>query len=91
MTKFFKSKKQALAKEAPKEPRSEADIRKEYADVALAAGQAQYQVYVYQRELDKLNLQLLNLNNEGAERQKLDRAAAEAAKQSQEEVNNERA
>jgi len=76
MTKFFKNKKQVTQQEAPKEPRSEADIRKEYTEVALAAGQAQYQVYVYQRELDKLNLQLLNLNNEGAERQKLDRAAA---------------
>jgi len=79
MTKFFKSKKKA-AEIKPAEPRQEADIRKEYADVSLAAGQVQYQLYVYKSELARLNAKLLELNQEGAARQQLDKAAADAAK-----------
>jgi hypothetical protein len=79
MTKFFKGKRQAKALPPPV-PRVEDEIRKEYADVAFAAGQAQYQVYVYTEELSRINQRLLEINQEAAARQKLNKDEAEAAK-----------
>ncbi len=79
MSKFFKSKKaQAKMVETPS-PRSIADITAEYNQTALLAGSVQYQIKVYESQLNDLNQKLLALNNEGALRQKVDAETAKAA------------
>lgn len=66
-------------KDSNPQPRELAEIQKDYNQTALAAGQAAYQVFVYQREQAQLNERLLALNREGAERQRLDAEAKKAA------------
>lgn len=58
-------------------PRELKDIQAEYNNLSLKAGQNQYQVYVLKQDLEYMNRQLVNINQEAAERQKLDKAAAE--------------
>lgn len=65
---FFKQGKQVkLNKALP--PRSEEEIKKEYAQVLGKAAQAGYQAYVYQKELSRLNEKLEALNLEDYKRQ----------------------
>ncbi len=75
---FRKAKKQA---EAAPVPRKIDEIQAQYNEVAQRAGQAQYQVYVLEKDLELLNRKLLDINQEAAARNRLDKeAAAEAAK-----------
>lgn len=70
----------------PRVPRELKEIEAEYAQTSLQAGQAQYQAYVYQAELDQLNVKLLSLNREAADRNNLNKEAEakEEAKKVQE-------
>jgi hypothetical protein len=61
-------------------PRSKDDIMKAYYELRGRAGEAQYQVYVFEQELKNLNAQLVNLNIEMTERQKLDKEKDAAEK-----------
>lgn len=74
MTKFFKSKKQAL--KAP-EPRDTKVITDEYSKAAMDAGTVQYQIKVYENQLEQINQKLLSLNREAAQRKELDAKAKE--------------
>ena len=76
MKNFFKKKKQKQAQE----PRELKDIKAEYDQLTSRAGQAQYMVYVYGKELDQSNRRMLEVNQEAEVRQRMDRALAEAAK-----------
>lgn len=58
------------------EPRQLEDIKKEYADVIMKAGQAQYQREVMDREMKSLNDRLYALNIEASKRNELDAATA---------------
>lgn len=73
MKDFFKKKRQ---KQVP-EPRSMDEIQKEYKELLSKAGNAQYLVYVYSKELEQVNARLLSVNQEAGVRQELDRKAPE--------------
>ncbi len=79
---FFKGKgkKPADKSMTPSEPRPIADIQKEYQQVALNAGAAQYQAFVHGEEVKNLNKRLLSLNQEAGARQALDKQKAAEAK-----------
>lgn len=53
-------------------PRALEEIQKEYQTICFNAGQVQYQLSVYNQELDTLNKRLFNINNEAAARNKLE-------------------
>lgn len=72
MTKFFKNITQPKLKKAA-DPRSLEDIGKEYSKLVSDVGQAQYQVYIYQQEVDRLNRQLKEVNLEAKARGELDK------------------
>jgi hypothetical protein len=78
MMNFLKGKNKKV-ESAPAQPRTIAEIQKEYNHVALNAGQAQYQVFVHTKDLENHNKRLLELNREAAARQQLDKQAAAAA------------
>jgi len=67
------SKKSANTTEKQKEPRSMEEIQNIYKDLCLKAGQAQYQVAVIQAEIADTNRQLLDINQEAAARNELDK------------------
>lgn len=69
MTKFFKGKNKAI--KAP-EPRDTKTITDEYGKTAMNAGTVQYQIKVYESQLEQINQQLLALNREAAQRNELD-------------------
>lgn len=52
-------------------PRSIEDITKEYVDIKNRLADSQYQVYVFKREADAASKRMLELNQEGAERNRL--------------------
>ena len=74
MTKFFKnrSNKAVQVKEAP--PRDLSTIQADYAKMSSQAGTLQYQILVYQKQLEQLNNDLMRLNSEAAKRAELDKA-----------------
>ena len=85
---FFKGKgKKAQAVDKAPEPRAIAEIQKEYQQVALNAGAAQYQAMIHGEEVKNRNKRLLQLNQEAAQRQALDKQAADAQ---QKEKTNEK-
>lgn len=57
-------------------PRTLEEIKKEYADLLLKVGQAQYQREVFDREVKTLNERIYAVNTEAAKRNQLDQAAA---------------
>lgn len=59
-------------------PRTKDAIELDYGRLVAQSGQAQYQAYIYQEEVKRLNEQLRNLNFEANARQQLDREEAEA-------------
>lgn len=59
------------------QPRKFKVIQDEAAQLNAQAGQLQYQVFVYQKELDLTNDLLMKLNHEAAARQKLDKEEAD--------------
>ncbi len=80
MLKSIKNRLKKAKKEAAAMPRSLDEIQKEYAEVSTRAGQAQYQAYVMQKDLEELNRRLLTLNQEAHERNRLDNEAKLEAK-----------
>lgn len=63
-------------------PRAMDEIQKEYQSVSAQASNAQYQAFVFARTLRRLNQRMLELNEEAAGRQALDKQVAdELAKQ----------
>lgn len=69
---FFKNKQR---KSLPKsEPRSKEDIKKEYDQTAYRAGNVQYAVYAYSKELEGINQKLQDLSVEANARDVLDKA-----------------
>lgn len=66
--KFFNNKK----KQVKPKPRSMDELLKANAELKARAGEVQYLVYVYTKELEQVNSALLSLNQEAAERKKLD-------------------
>lgn len=76
---FRKSKKSA---------RSMEEIGKEYARLKSQVADAQYQVFVYAKEVKRLNLEMEKLNVEANDRQKLD-AEAKAKETPKVEAKNE--
>lgn len=77
--KFFGNKNKKI-KTKPVEPRSMDEILKDNQELKTKAADAQYLIYVYTKQLESLNQDLLKLNQEGAARQQLD---AEAKKSEQ--------
>lgn len=76
MSKFFKKfGKKASLKTQATEPRSTEEIQKAYGEELARAGQNQYLVHVYGRELEQANQRLLSLNQEAAARQELEAKA----------------
>jgi len=53
-------------------PREMPEIQTEYNNLCRNAGQVQYQLKIYQNELDALNKRLENVNREAGARQQLD-------------------
>lgn len=74
MKKHFRN----ILKKKAQEPRPLDAIKQIYGELANRAGQVQYQVYVYTKELAELNKSLEALNHEGAARQRLDAEAVKA-------------
>lgn len=72
-----KSSKVKIKKQAP---RPVEEINREFSDLIGKLGNANYLIYVYQKEAEALNKQILSLNQEAAERKNLDTQAAEQAK-----------
>jgi hypothetical protein len=68
-------------KEQPKQ-RSVQEIQQEYTGLALRAGQLQYQIYTFEKDLELLNKQMRELNFEAAAAKARD--DAEQAKKAQE-------
>jgi hypothetical protein len=60
---------------APAEPRALADITADYNQAAVRLGQAVYQQFVFQQEAERLQDEMLALNQEAAARNELDKAA----------------
>lgn len=58
-----------VTKQAP--PRALEEIQAEYGRTASQAGALQYQLFILEQELQSLNNRMLQLNREGAERNKL--------------------
>lgn len=56
-------------------PREMKEIQEEYHRLCINAGQVQYQLTVYQQELNNINERLRSINNEGAARTQLDKAS----------------
>ena len=68
----------------PVVPRALPEIQAENENYCSQAGKLQYQIFVFERDLARLNDAILGLNYEAAERQKLDKAAE--PKQEEEEA-----
>lgn len=66
-------------KRKSKEPRKMEEIQQNYAQLLNALGQAQYLTDVHAKEAKRLSGELELINREGAERQKLDQEAKQAA------------
>lgn len=60
-----------------REPRALADIQKEYSEVSAKAAQTTYQVWLYKDEAKKAHERMKELNQEAAERNRIDAAAKE--------------
>lgn len=56
-----------------KEPRALDVITKEYQEATMRLGQAAYQKFVFAREVEQLEQQILRLNEEAAMRNQLDK------------------
>ena len=56
----------------PKEPRTRDLIEQDYGRLVSQAGQCSYQVYVYTKDLERLNQEIESLNFEAANRKELD-------------------
>lgn len=71
---------------APPPPREMAEIEQEYGKLVSQAGQAQYQVFVYSEDLNRINDAMRNLNYEAAARRNLDAQKANESQPQQQET-----
>lgn len=76
MSKFFKGLKKAK-KAVDVAPREMPAIQEDYGRLVAQAGQAQYQIYVLNEDLKRLNSNLVAVNQEAAARQALDKATTQ--------------
>ena len=77
----FLKKKTKIANPAnPPAPRTTEDLTKEYFELRARAGETQYQMYVLESELNRLNNRMREVNHEAADRKKLDEATQAALK-----------
>lgn len=74
MSKFFKNSKKATLPKPPT-PRTIEEIQKDHNQASYEAGLAQYQVYIFTKDLEQKNQRLLNLNQEASARNKIDQEA----------------
>lgn len=65
--------------EQKKAARSSAEIQNEYQNLCARAGHIQYTIDVMQKDLERMNAALRDLNNEHAQVKQAEAAAAEAA------------
>jgi hypothetical protein len=75
MTKYFKNRFGRKIKTTPQEPRLMDAINTEYSELIGKVGQAQYQAYIYTQKVAELNRELERVNQEAAERKRLDAEA----------------
>lgn len=71
MKNLFKKNKNKFA--PMPQPRQKDEITAEFAELAKQAFDAQYKAYVYQKETDRLNARLAEVNQESAARTALDK------------------
>lgn len=57
-------------------PRALPEIEAAYGQLATQAGQIQYQIHVFKKDLERLNDNMVSLNYEAAARKELDTKAA---------------
>lgn len=62
-------------------PRAMTEIQQEYQELVFKAGQAQYQLYVIERDLAQTNFRLREVNVEAAARNELDKKDKEQNEQ----------
>ena len=84
--KYFKNLSTKKVKPVP--PRTMAEINKEFSELIGKVGQAQYQVFIYTQETERLNREIQRVNNEANERSKLDQAEQLKAQQAAKETQN---
>ncbi len=77
MKKMLKSLKNK-AFPTPQEPRALDAIKAEMSQLLVSLGNEEYQVFVHENAAASLKQRVLNLNQEGAARIELDKAAQEA-------------
>lgn len=85
--KLFGKKKQKFPTDSS--PRSLQEIQNDYAQNVAKAGQTQYIIYAQQQELNRINALLLQINQEGERRQKLDLEAKQKEAAKAKEVKSE--
>jgi hypothetical protein len=78
MTNRPKQKRVSLAP-TDKPPRALDEIQKEYAEYRIASADAQYQAYLYTKQLETINAHMERLNHEASARIALDKEAAPKA------------
>lgn len=83
MKSLFKKKKVPDAKV----PRQLEDITAEYNQLRAKAADSNYQVYVHARAVEEFNQRMLELNQEGAARNDLNRQRAQEEAKEQEKEN----
>ena len=71
-----KSARKVKLPPAPKTPRSLDEINQDYGRLASQLGQASYQVFVFEMDIQRMNDELRELNYEAAARNALDKKAA---------------
>lgn len=82
---FARRSNKVTQQSLPAEPRVLEDIHKEYSELLSKAAQAGYHVYVYEKELGRLNQRLEEVNIEAAQRKQLDAATKESQEQPSEQ------
>lgn len=71
--KYFNGKK----KQVKVEPRKIDDIQKELGDLLFSIGKTRYTIYAYEIQLEIMNKKAVDLNNEAAARNALDKPKEE--------------
>lgn len=78
----MKSNKVSVPK--AKTPRQMEEIRKDYTQASALLADAQYQVFVRTKDVQNISEQMLDLNFEAAERNRLDKETQETAPKTEE-------
>lgn len=72
-------------------PRSLEEIRKEAGDLTFSIGNEEYICYIKQQDVARYKKRLQEVNQEGAERIRLDQQASEATKQAETKLTADKA